>query len=151
MSVYDTCNRHSFMYYTICNPTFTHDAGIDTDMQVEEEDPADSGVKEIYFIGVIDFLSRYFLKKKTANFFKTFLWKADTLSTIPPQVYYNRWCDYLPTILIADEEEGKANATRGTRALTRQAINQDGRLPKDSFLITGTSFLVYSALECTVV
>lgn len=39
---------------------------------------------EIYFVALIDFLSRYFVKKKIANFFKTKLWDEDTLSTVPP-------------------------------------------------------------------
>lgn len=57
---------------------------------------------EVYFIGIIDFLSRYFLKKKTANFFKNFLWNDETLSTVPPKYYCDRWKNYLPTVLVED-------------------------------------------------
>jgi uncharacterized membrane protein YdbT with pleckstrin-like domain len=39
-------------------------------------------VKEIYFVGIIDPLSRYKLKKKVAHFLKEIIWDADTLSTV---------------------------------------------------------------------
>jgi hypothetical protein len=46
---------------------------------------------ETYFISVIDFLARYTMAKKGANFFKTFLWTPETLSTVPPDYYAQRW------------------------------------------------------------
>lgn len=54
---------------------------------------------EIYFFGIIDFLSRYYIKKKTANFFKKFLWEEQTLSTVPPATYCERFCNYVPSII----------------------------------------------------
>ncbi|KPI88208.1 phosphatidylinositol-4-phosphate 5-kinase-like protein [Leptomonas seymouri] len=43
--------------------------------------------QEIYYVGIIDMLTAYTVKKKAANFFKSFLWKQETLSTIPPKEY----------------------------------------------------------------
>lgn len=54
---------------------------------------------ELYFFGVIDFLSRYFWKKKVANFAKRALWAQETLSTVPPPMYCDRWVNYLKTII----------------------------------------------------
>jgi hypothetical protein len=48
------------------------------------------GNEETYYIGIIDMLTVYNVKKKSANFFKTFLWKPETLSTIPPPDYKER-------------------------------------------------------------
>jgi hypothetical protein len=45
---------------------------------------------ETYFIGIIDMLTEYNMKKRSANFFKKFLWRESTLSTIPPKKYRNR-------------------------------------------------------------
>lgn len=39
--------------------------------------------KEVYFVGIIDPLSRYKLRKKVAHFLKEIIWDADTLSTVP--------------------------------------------------------------------
>lgn len=61
--------------------------------------------KEVYFVGIIDFLSRYFLKKKIANRMKRFLWTPAQLSTVPPPFYLQRFKEYIPTI-ICDAEEG---------------------------------------------
>lgn len=44
--------------------------------------------QEVYFIGIIDILTRYTFKKKVANFCKSFLWRSETLSTIPPVEYH---------------------------------------------------------------
>jgi len=59
-----------------------------------------AGTREVYRIGVIDFLATFKnWKKRSANFFKTFLWKEETLSTVPSQFYGDRFIKYLPTIL----------------------------------------------------
>jgi len=58
------------------------------------------GKQEIYFVGVIDFLSRWAAKKKIANFMKRFLWKPQTLSTVPPTYYRDRWLAYIPQIVV---------------------------------------------------
>ncbi|ORC93179.1 phosphatidylinositol-4-phosphate 5-kinase [Trypanosoma theileri] len=54
--------------------------------------------QEIYYIGIIDMLTTYTWKKKTANFCKSFLWKSDTLSTIPPKAYRDRIVRYTKII-----------------------------------------------------
>ena len=45
---------------------------------------------ETYYIGIIDMLTEYTWKKMSANFFKSFLWREGTLSTIPPKKYCTR-------------------------------------------------------------
>lgn len=65
---------------------------------------------ETYFIGVIDFLSRYETKKKIANCCKRFLWEPATLSTVPPKFYRDRWVAYLDKILINETKKiGRAH------------------------------------------
>eukprot|EP00007_Cunea_sp_BSH-02190019_P003227 CAMPEP_0174239654 /NCGR_PEP_ID=MMETSP0417-20130205/15550_1 /TAXON_ID=242541 /ORGANISM="Mayorella sp, Strain BSH-02190019" /LENGTH=804 /DNA_ID=CAMNT_0015318615 /DNA_START=110 /DNA_END=2521 /DNA_ORIENTATION=+ len=49
---------------------------------------------ERYFICIIDFLSRYTARKKAANFFKTFLWAEETISTVNPDMYADRYTRY---------------------------------------------------------
>ncbi|KAG8347830.1 putative phosphatidylinositol-4-phosphate 5-kinase-like protein [Trypanosoma vivax] len=50
--------------------------------------------QETYYIGIIDMLTQYTLKKKMANFLKSFLWKSETLSTVPPRTYHDRIARY---------------------------------------------------------
>lgn len=57
-----------------------------------------SGHKEVFFIGIIDFLSRYGAKKIAAHFIKSFVWSFDQLSTIDAQSYSQRYISYFPTI-----------------------------------------------------
>jgi hypothetical protein len=39
------------------------------------------------------------MKKKTANFFKNFLWTNETLSTVPPEMYRDRFLKYLNRVI----------------------------------------------------
>lgn len=55
--------------------------------------------QETYYIGIIDMLTTYSAKKKAANFFKSFLWKEKTLSTIPPPAYKERIASFTKYII----------------------------------------------------
>jgi hypothetical protein len=61
--------------------------------------------QEIYYIGIIDVLTAYSAKKKAANFFKSFLWEQDTLSTIPPKQYGRRITSFTKLIFPEVEDE----------------------------------------------
>lgn len=72
------------------------DTGLNVPAPVFEADG-----EELFFVGIIDFLSRYqTMKKQTAHFFKSFLWKDETLSTVPSDYYAMRFQDYVPTIVV---------------------------------------------------
>lgn len=115
---------------------------------------------EIYFFGIIDFLSRYYIKKKSAHFLKSFRWTDATLSTVPPGYYCDRWAAYLPTVIKTVDSQGQlvtpeakprtnspADASLNTEqpalsraesnsSLARQSSNDDGHrstiLPSDA-------------------
>ena len=50
--------------------------------------------KEIYFIGIIDILQKYNKKKKMAGFVKGMKYEQITLSTVPPDIYSKRFCQF---------------------------------------------------------
>lgn len=60
--------------------------------------------QESYYIGIIDMLTTYSWKKRTANFCKSLLWQEETLSTVPSSAYKKRLEAYteevLPDILV---------------------------------------------------
>ena len=86
----------------------------------------DADEKEVYFVGIIDFLSRsvpapllwflsppdcrpgmihrrYHWKKKIANAFKSIKWSQDQLSTVNPEFYFKRFTNYLPSVFVKTE------------------------------------------------
>ncbi|KPA79865.1 phosphatidylinositol-4-phosphate 5-kinase-like protein [Leptomonas pyrrhocoris] len=65
--------------------------------------------QETYYIGIIDMLTTYSAKKKAANFFKSFLWEQDTLSTIPPNKYGKRVMSFSKLIFPEVDDEASAN------------------------------------------
>jgi len=66
--------------------------------------------REILFLGIIDNLTNYTISKQMANLFKSALWEADTLSTVPSTFYGDRFYKYLTTDLLGDE--GDDDGTR---------------------------------------
>lgn len=63
---------------------------------------------ETYYIGLIDMLTEYNWKKKTANFCKKFLWTEATLSTIPPKGYEQRIDRYAHRIFVSHDPNGSS-------------------------------------------
>ncbi|KNC74372.1 hypothetical protein SARC_13078 [Sphaeroforma arctica JP610] len=94
---------------------------------------------EIYFIGFIDCLTNYGMRKKAANFFKTALWTPNTLSTIDATSYAERIKYYLFDIFDATGDEAPPALTRAARANTNTGLGGDDNIlleKKVSFLET---------------
>jgi hypothetical protein len=50
-------------------------------------------------------------RKKAANFFKTFLWAEETISTVNPDMYADRYTRYFAKVFPANDVlEGKPDA-----------------------------------------
>lgn len=58
---------------------------------------SDSGRRELYSLGVIDILTYYGMKKKSAHVAKTRLSgsDADGISTVRPEIYARRFLDFI--------------------------------------------------------
>eukprot|EP01090_Pellita_catalonica_P000561 TRINITY_DN10382_c0_g1_i3.p2 TRINITY_DN10382_c0_g1~~TRINITY_DN10382_c0_g1_i3.p2 ORF type:complete len:104 (-),score=25.76 TRINITY_DN10382_c0_g1_i3:45-356(-) len=69
--------------------------------------------KEIYYIAVIDILSRYGVRKKVAHLLKARLWEDAALSTVPADYYAERYFEFVDTILVTtDKKKKKAKKKR---------------------------------------
>lgn len=56
--------------------------------------------KEVYFMGMIDILTHYGLKKRSANVAKTVKYGADQeISTVKPEQYSKRFLDFVNKII----------------------------------------------------
>jgi len=66
---------------------------------------SDSKIPEVYFVAIIDILSRYGVRKKLAHLLKSALWTDAALSTVPADYYAERYFDYVKTILIVPGQE----------------------------------------------
>ncbi|XP_049850261.1 phosphatidylinositol 4-phosphate 5-kinase type-1 beta-like isoform X3 [Schistocerca gregaria] len=60
--------------------------------------------REIYFFGIIDCLTSFSIKKKTAYLFKSILWDKSTLSTVNATYYGHRFITFMTKNLITDKE-----------------------------------------------
>uniref|UniRef100_A0A915I1Y9 1-phosphatidylinositol-5-phosphate 4-kinase n=1 Tax=Romanomermis culicivorax TaxID=13658 RepID=A0A915I1Y9_ROMCU len=75
----------------------------------------DAPKREIYFIGLVDILTYYGMKKKTASAAKTVKYgaaEAENISTVKPHQYARRLIDFMtksidpqPTILVIDQQQ----------------------------------------------
>ena len=61
---------------------------------------SDASTKEVYFIGIIDILVQYGLRKRGEYLFKSRLQGlGDTVSVIPPQKYFERFVGFSETFI----------------------------------------------------
>ncbi|KAL6047260.1 Moesin/ezrin/radixin 1 [Balamuthia mandrillaris] len=87
--------------------------------------PSDPETQEVYFIGIIDPLSRYGVRKQLAHFLKRSLWTDETLSTVPANYYAERYLDYMPLIFPREEEKGIHKEHPHTHKNSRKPKNKE--------------------------
>ncbi len=56
--------------------------------------------KEIYFMALIDILTQYGLKKRSANVAKTVKYGDQEISTVKPEQYSKRFLDFINKIVV---------------------------------------------------
>ena len=56
---------------------------------------------EIYFVGIIDMLTDYGVKKRGEHYSKSILYDSKQVSCIAPQEYVSRYIEYLDSIMVA--------------------------------------------------
>ena len=61
--------------------------------------------EEEFYVGIIDTLSSYNLKKKIAHLFKSLIWRKECLSTIPPKDYCERIIAYSEQIFLSADSK----------------------------------------------
>ena len=54
---------------------------------------------EVYFVGIIDILTRFGFKKKCEHFFKMLRYCSNNMSCTPPEMYRNRFVNYMSTVI----------------------------------------------------
>jgi hypothetical protein len=94
--------NHNMMDYSLLVGVEARSDGDNIMADAAHNLPIESLLNERYYVGIIDFLSQYGLKKKTAHFFKRFLWTSAELSTIPAAEYGDRFLAYIDTIWTSD-------------------------------------------------
>ncbi|KAI9721376.1 MAG: Phosphatidylinositol-4-phosphate 5-kinase [Chrysothrix sp. TS-e1954] len=67
----------------------------------EDDGPGD----EVYYLGIIDCLTKYNIVKKSEHFFKGFTQKRDEISAVPPQAYGTRFLRFMKNICVPRRTE----------------------------------------------
>eukprot|EP00906_Rhabdomonas_costata_P008838 RCo012549 len=62
--------------------------------------PGDRQCSEVYFVGIIDFLTYYGKFKMAANMLKSVLWFPETLSTVPADDYASRFMTFFRSCIL---------------------------------------------------
>lgn len=100
---------------------------------------------EVYFFGIIDFLSRYFTKKKAAHYMKRIRWESEELSTVNPEYYQDRFTKYVPTIIKVPDDKPVVpmrsvsavtpkRSTRSTKTMRIEEVSSENIEKKETFL-----------------
>jgi len=78
----------------------------------------DPNRKEIYYLGIIDYLQNYDKKKKIAHFAKSFKHVETDLSTVNPSLYASRFQKFLKKILVYSSKSRVNHITRKQETLS---------------------------------
>lgn len=89
---------------------FTRDFG-----GMRSSDAADLPLQEVYFIGVIDVLQDYNMKKQLAHGWKSMSVEEERLSTVEPSLYASRFLSFVTTKIIARASEGPSSPKEKAR------------------------------------
>jgi len=63
--------------------------------------------QEIYYLGIIDCLTKYGLTKKSEHFFKSFVSPENEISAIPPERYGTRFVEFISGTTVPRERAGE--------------------------------------------
>jgi 1-phosphatidylinositol-4-phosphate 5-kinase len=77
----------------------TVNAPISTPLVHAGDASGSDAAREIYFIGVIDILTCYDIKKKTEHHLKSFIYNRKEISAVPPDDYRMRFLKYVTSIV----------------------------------------------------
>ena len=66
---------------------------------------------EIYFVGIIDILTKYNFKKKGEHFIKMIRYCSNNMSCIPPDKYRDRFVDYMSKVIVKSSNFKSATNT----------------------------------------
>eukprot|EP01012_Entosiphon_sulcatum_P067684 TRINITY_DN9747_c1_g1_i1.p1 TRINITY_DN9747_c1_g1~~TRINITY_DN9747_c1_g1_i1.p1 ORF type:complete len:751 (-),score=159.74 TRINITY_DN9747_c1_g1_i1:429-2681(-) len=77
--------------------------------------------REVYYVGIIDCLTSYSNKKWMANLCKSVLWEQSTLSTVPSEIYAERFLAFIAQIF-PNEEQAQAPNLASTHPNASYAI-----------------------------
>jgi len=80
---------------------------------------------EVFFIGIIDCLTVYVIKKVMANTFKSVKWSKETLSTVPADYYAKRFLSFMTKRLLEASIPNEQNNTRGELRFSRSRFTLD--------------------------
>lgn len=83
---------------------FTRDFG-----GLRSSDAADLPLQEVYFLGVIDVLQDYNMKKQLAHGWKSMSVEEERLSTVEPSLYASRFLSFVAAKITARASEGPAS------------------------------------------
>jgi len=105
-------------------------------------------LREIYFIGIIDILSRYGVRKKVAHLLKSALWEDSALSTVPADYYASRYINYVRSIFPSETEAQLTNGD-GEGSSTKDVSNDKEEEGKLKVELIGTSHRHARSVDAT--
>lgn len=83
--------------------------------------------QEVYYLGIIDCLTKYGFTKKTEHFFKSFVNPENEISAIPPERYGTRFVEFISGTTVPGERIGeKKDAERMSPDRGRGTIEDHG-------------------------
>ena len=78
--------------------------------------------RSIYYFGIIDILTEYNINKRLEHYFKRIRYCSNDMSCIPPDLYKERFFNYMNTIFIKEENKNIEENENNTNSIFNQFI-----------------------------
>lgn len=88
------------MFYRRRNCVFYSDDG-----GFQATDESNKPIASLYYMGIIDILTPYDIKKKSEHFFKSLTQDKHEISAVKPKVYGNRFMEFIATKALQHNED----------------------------------------------
>ncbi|KNC46408.1 phosphatidylinositol phosphate kinase PIPK5 [Thecamonas trahens ATCC 50062] len=69
---------------------------------LQSTDASDAPLSELYFLGIIDFLQKYNVKKTLEHKYKSFRFDRTSISAVPPNLYATRFYSFVTDSVLSD-------------------------------------------------
>jgi hypothetical protein len=111
---------------------------------IEAHNPVENRT-EYYFIGIIDILQRYRLRKKLEHFLRSLPYRAEGISVVEPSFYAKRFFNFISTQVL-DNSDGDIQTFNGsTLTSSRERGSTEMKDKEPSFSINSSNSVSYES------
>ena len=102
---------------------------------------------EVYFVGIIDILTKFGFKKKCEHFIKMLRYCSNNMSCTPPQMYRDRFVNYMNKVIVKSSSFNSVKNPLMERFKNNEALNSITNNTSNNILIQNNTSNFYNIIN----